>query len=355
MDPTARLIDASANRAREGLRVMEDIARFALNDADLTERLKRLRHDLRAQLAALPIRPGDLLAARDTAGDVGTTIATSAELDRAEGLADLGAAAAKRVQEALRTLEEASKSLGRDGKGFEAARYAAYGLERALSLRLAPPCPQWSLCVLVTRAMCVHHKPEEVVRRAAAGGAGCIQVREKNLPDAEHLDHAAGLVVLAHQLGLHAVVNDRTDIARLAGADGVHLGQTDLPVAAARAVLGPARWVGVSCATIEHARQAAADGADYCGLGPMFPSTTRPNPALAGTELVRAFLAGAATAGLPHLAISGVTPASIGRLASAGCRGVAACGAVCAASDPKAVCEALVRAVRPGADATIRP
>jgi thiamine-phosphate pyrophosphorylase len=352
MDPLFRLIDASANRAREGLRVMEDLARFVLDDTALTGSLKRLRHGLRDHLSTLPVRPADLLSARDTPGDVGTAITTPGELARPDALPDLATAAAKRAQEALRSLEESAKALGQPGTNFESLRYALYDLERTLLLRLAPPAPQWSLCVLVTRSLCVHHTPEAIVRLAAAGGANCVQIREKDMPDAERLDHTARLVRIARDAGIHAIVNDRADIARLADADGVHLGQTDLPVAAARRILGPGRWVGVSCASVDDARRAATDRADSIGLGPMFPSSTKPKPALAGPDLIRAVRDDPQAARLPHLAISGITPDNINRLAAAGCRGVAVSGAVCLAEDPESVCRAIINALRP-ADATI--
>lgn len=352
MDPTERIIDAAANRAREGLRVLEDIARFALDDRGLTERLKRVRHDLRAALDALPIRSPDLLAARDTPGDVGTTVKTDAESDRA-GLPAIATAAAKRAQEALRTLEETAKSLPRTGSPFEAARYHLYDIERELLLRLAPPCPQWTLCVLVTGHLCTHHTPAEVIRRAAEGGADCIQIREKDLDAGPLLDHAGAMVRACRAAGVHAIINDRADIARLTDADGVHLGQTDLPVAAARRILGPARWIGVSCSTIEHARRAAADDADSCGLGPMFPSTTKAKPALSGPQLIRDYLTDPTTARLPHLAISGITAHNAPQLAAAGARGLAVSSSVCSAEDPTTACRAIINALRN--PATIAP
>src|SRR6186997_2029720 len=108
MSSHARIIDANANRAREALRVMEDAARFALNDSKLTEQLKSLRHDLRAALDLLP--PGILEANRDTPGDVGTTISTSAEMDR-HTLLEVVVAAGKRLSESLRSIEEVSKTI----------------------------------------------------------------------------------------------------------------------------------------------------------------------------------------------------------------------------------------------------
>jgi thiamine-phosphate pyrophosphorylase len=355
MDPLARLADASANRAREGLRVLEDVARFVLDDAALTGDLKRLRHDLRAGLESLPLRAADLLGARDTPGDVGTGITTPGELDRSASLPGVVTAAAKRAQEALRSLEECAKALGGPPAVFESARYRLYDLERRLTLRLAPPCPQWALCVLVTASLCTHHTPEEIILRAAEGGADCVQIREKDIPDARRLEHTASLVAVCRRAGVHAVVNDRPDIARLTDADAVHLGQTDLPVREARRILGPSRWIGISCADLDQARAAVAHGADSLGLGPMFPSSTKPKPRLAGPDLVRAVTDDPATGRVPHLAISGVNPSNAGVLARSGCRGVAVSSAVCGAGDPAAVCRAIVEAVRSVTDATIGP
>src|SRR5690554_984319 len=126
-DAALRILDANANRAREALRVLEDVARFALNDAAIAGTLKQVRHDLAAAIAALPAGARDLLAARDTPGDVGTSISTDAEMRRA-GIGDVAAAAAKRLQEALRSMEEAAKTLAPSEapRRFEALRYRAY-------------------------------------------------------------------------------------------------------------------------------------------------------------------------------------------------------------------------------------
>lgn len=353
MDPFARLIDATANRASEGLRVLEDLARFVLDDESLTRTLKDLRHDLRRRIEALPVARADLLAARDVPNDVGADLTGAGESDRG-GPAGVATAAAKRAQEALRSLEEAAKALGSDARGFESARYRLYTAEQQLLQAIAPPCPQWTLCVLVTRDLCAHHAPAEVIRRAAEGGADCVQIREKGMDDAERLDHTGEMVAACRKAGVHAVVNDRPDLARLAGADAVHLGQRDLPVAAARRVLGPGRWIGVSCSTPDQARAAWADGADSIGLGPMFPSTTKPKPDLAGPALVRAVVEDPRAGRLPHLAISGINAANAGTLAAAGCRGVAVSGAVCSAEDPAGVCRAIIAALR-GPPATIAP
>ena len=244
MDPRARMIDANANRAREALRVMEDLARFALDDADLSARLKQARHDLAAAMAPITASLGGepaLLAWRDTPADVGTTISTDAESRRA-GTRDIAAAAGKRLTEALRVIEECAKvdpspDPPRPAAAalIESIRYRAYELERCLLTALgAGAAPQWKLCILITESLCAHHPWQRIAEEAIAGGADALQLREKQLEGAELLRRARWLVDLAKASGAAhrpaIIINDRPDIALLAGADAVHLGQTDLPV-----------------------------------------------------------------------------------------------------------------------------
>lgn len=341
-----RLLDANANRVREALRVLEDLARFVLDRADLVQLLKALRHDLRAALtngltkALAPGLPGAdalhglMLAARDTPNDVGTSISTPAEGHRT-GPADLAAAAGKRLTEALRSIEEAAKTFSPSlAAAAEQLRYRAYDAERRLALALPARCPQWRLCVLITRELCTHHPWPVVARLAIEGGADCLQLREKSLPDRELLHAATALVELARPLGCAVIINDRPDIARLARADGVHVGQTDLTPEHCRAILGAHAIVGLSADSPAAALDARRAGASYLGLGPMFVSTTKPKPTLAGPDLLHRVLADPELAALPHLAISGITPDNAPSLVAAGARGLAVSSAVCSAPDP---------------------
>ncbi len=344
-----RMIDANLNRTREGLRVMEDCARFGIDDASISERLKSTRHGLRGAIDALPIRPDSLISARDTAGDVGADIKTQSEQSRI-GLRDLISAAAKRATEALRVVEESVKALGSPGTPFESIRYAIYDIERDLTLALYPPCPQWSLCVLITRDLCTYHTPDRIVELAAEGGASCIQIREKTMPDADMLDHAGSLTRIAHTLGLHVMINDRVHIAKLVEADGVHLGQDDLPIHAARELLGRRFWIGRTCPTIQHAIDAIEQGADICGLGPVFTSTTKSKPTLAGTNLIESYLNDSRTMSTPMLAISGISPSNIDQLRAINCPGVAVSSAICSTEAPLDATRTIVDAISQQSD-----
>src|SRR5262249_50071004 len=234
----------------EALRVLEDYCRFARDDAGLSRSLKELRHDLAETLADLP--PAALLTARDTLADIGTDISTAQEQVR-HSLREVVQANVKRLQEALRSLEEYGKLYGPDlGQRLEGLRYRAYTLERAILLgadareRLADAKLYVLLGGATSRAAL-----DWTIAEAAAGGVDVIQLREKHLPDRDLLRRAREVRRWTRQAGVLFIVNDRPDIARLAEADGVHLGQDDLPVREARRLLGLDARIGVSTHTLE--------------------------------------------------------------------------------------------------------
>ena len=346
MAQVLRIIDANANRAREAMRVMEEAARFVLDDGQLASQLKHLRHDLRAAMEQSPAVAG-ASHWRDTPGDVGVSIATDSERRR-ESVAEVVIAAGKRLGEALRAIEEYAKVLDNDAAAapvlagrVEAIRYRAYDLEQRLNRAMGSGrVKQWRLCVLISESLCGGGDWKAVAGAAVDGGADCIQLREKDLEAGTLLDRARWLVELCRPAGVSVIVNDRPDVAMLAGADGVHLGQTDLPCEAVRRLVGRQLIVGVSTSNLEQAKRAQRDGADYCGVGPMFPTTTKHKDVIVGPDYLREFIA---WGGLPHLAIGGITPANVSQLAAAGGRGVAVSGCVCGSDDPAGICREIVQ------------
>jgi thiamine-phosphate pyrophosphorylase len=329
----ARILDAGANRAREALRVIEDYCRFVLDDAFLSRELKTLRHDLTETLAGLP---GPLLLeARDTLRDVGTWLTTAREEQRFSPL-EVVQANLKRLQEALRSLEEFGKLRGPDlGSALEKLRYRSYTLERAIVLgttareRLADA----RLYVLITGAGCAA-AIDWTIQEAAAGGVQIVQLREKQLSDRELLERAKQVRRWTRQVGVLFLMNDRPDLARLAEADGVHLGQDDLPIKEARRVIGPDALIGVSTHNLDQVRQAVRDGAGYIGVGPTFPSNTKAFAELAGLDFVRQ---AAAETTLPAFVLGGISLANLPQAIAAGARRVAVSQALCQAEDPQAV------------------
>ena len=165
----------------------------------------------------------------------------------------------------------------------------------------------------------------EVVALALAGGARLLQYRDKTDDHARRLAEARAIAALCAIHGVPMIVNDDVTLARVAGASGVHLGEDDGDVAAARAVLGPDAIIGVSCYdSLERARQLAAAGADYLAFGAFFPSPTKPHARRASFELLRQ----TAALGLPRVAIGGITPDNGGPLIDAGADYLAVISAV---------------------------
>lgn len=326
-----RILDANFNRAREAARVLEDYCRFALNDRYLTEQVKELRHGIAAAAGQLPAQL--LLGSRETQHDVGTQVSAPGEYER-HTPAQVATVNLKRLQEALRSLEEFGKLVHPElGRELESLRYRSYTLERAIGTvgRNRERLERARLYVLLSGSQCPAAL-DWTIARAAAGGADVIQLREKSMPDRQLLARAREVRSWTRSAGVLFIVNDRPDIARLAEADGVHLGQDDLTVAEARRIMGPDALIGVSTHTIEQLRQAVLDGADYVGIGPVFPSPTKRFDHFPGLEFVRA---AATETTLPAFALGGIGPGNVGAVVAAGGRRIAVSSAVAAADDPE--------------------
>ena len=185
----------------------------------------------------------------------------------------------------------------------------------------------------------------EIVEAAIAGGVDVVQLREKETDARWRYELGRELRDVTAVAGVDLIVNDRIDIAQAIDADGVHVGQSDLPVAVARDLLGPGAVVGCSAATVEAAREAEADGADYLGVGTIYGTTSKDVDAYkdgVGPERV-AEITDAVS--IPVVGIGGVTAANAGPVVEAGAAGVAVISAITAAEDPGAATEALAAAV----------
>jgi thiamine-phosphate pyrophosphorylase len=333
-----RILDAAGNRAREGLRVVEDFVRFVLDDRHLTELCKQLRHDLTAALSQ--IATDSRMAARETQEDVGTVLTTPSE-QRRDNVASVVRANFARLQESLRSLEEFGK-LANAGlsESFKQLRYRVYTLERAVDITSG------SIEVLAAAKLYVlfdgRGSPEEFERLVVSlidAGVQAIQLRDKQLTDRELLARARLLRALTWETPTLCIINDRPDLAALAGADGVHVGQEEISVKDARRIVGTAALVGVSTHSIEQARQAVLDGANYIGVGPTFPSATKQFEQFPGVELLRTV---AAEIRLPAFAIGGINRENLGEVLAAGFTRIAVSGAVTAADDPRQAAKELL-------------
>ncbi len=317
-----RILDANLNRAREALRVLEDLARFHHDDRALAASLKDARHSLDVQ--ARP-HARAFLAARDSDADVGR------DGDRAVAeprpLASVAEANFKRAQEALRTIEEVAKGRFAPLSGAaQRLRYALYAAEK----RFADPLRRLAsarLCVLLDPS--VTSRPlEEVAAEALRGGAEILQLRQKPRVD-------LGLARAVRKAVPDAlfIVNDDAAAAVASGADGVHLGLEDLPIRAARR-LGVG-IVGATSHSLAEARRAVRAGADYISVGPVFATPLKPDLKPEG----RSYLAAAKRLGVPWFCIGGITAGNVER----GFGRVAVCAGVIAQRDPAAAARAIRR------------
>ncbi len=343
-----RIIDAALNRAGEGLRVVEDYVRFVLDDPFLTRQIKTLRHEL-GQAAAL-VPAADRHAARDTSADVGTHISTDSEGRRGDAW-DVCAASFKRAEQALRSLEEYGKLVDAEfASRCESIRYRLYTLEKAVDVGRTSreQLDDVRLCVLVDGRDSAADF-ERLVQVLVDAGVGMIQLRDKHLDDRELMDRARQLRELTRGTRSLAIINDRADVAAITGADGVHLGQDDLSVKDARAIVGTRMLVGVSTHDIDQARTAVLDGANYLGAGPTFASQTKAFDDFAGLDYLRE---AAAEIRLPTFAIGGIGVDNLPEVLSAGISRIAVGAAVTEARDPGvAVRELLVMLESPTAEA----
>jgi len=208
-----------------------------------------------------------------------------------------------------------------------------------------------SLYVVLDRTAAAGRDLEVILDATLAGGCRMIQLREKEWPSGRLLPLAERMRDRCRRAGATFIVNDRVDLALAVGADGVHLGQDDLPPRAARPLLRPGMVLGRSTHSVGQAREAQVEGADYIAVGSMFPTRTKPNFQLVGPELIRAIRPETRS---PLVGIGGVTRENVAEVIRAGADGVAVISAVCGAPDPAAATREFLAAIRAARDLTGR-
>ena len=317
-----RILDANLDRAREGLRIIEEWCRFGLNHSHFTEECKQLRQEI-AQWHNDTIR-----AARDTSNDLGTALSHPQEEQRSS-VAQVLRANFCRIQEALRVLEEYGKiESPQMGAAFKQMRYRVYVLETNLTGYQRHQKLRQAHLYLVTAPT---ENLFETVESALQGGLSLVQYRDKNADDLTRLSNAERLKQLCHQYDALFIINDRVDLALAVDADGVHLGQEDVPIAFARQLLGSQKIIGRSTHKPDDLQRAIKEGADYVGVGPVYETPTKAGRAAAGLEYVRY---AAQNASLPWFAIGGVDTDNLEEVLLAGAERIAVVRAIMSAEKP---------------------
>lgn len=317
-----RILDANLDRAREGLRVIEEWCRFGLENAAFTEQCKHWRQELAHW------HHSELRAARNTPDDPGTDLTHPQEAVRSSVEQVLQANFA-RVEEALRVLEEYSKVYQSEmAIAVKQMRYEVYTLESQLLTIQRRQRLESARLYLVTSPV---DSLFTTVELALQGGVTLVQYRDKEADDAVRYRNAEKLRQLCRDYDALFIVNDRVDLALAVDADGVHLGQEDMPFEWARRMLGQHKIIGRSTHSAEELDRAIAEGADYVGVGPVYETPTKAGRPAAGLEYVRY---AAAHCSIPWYAIGGIDTQNIHQVLDAGAERVSVVRAIMQSDQP---------------------
>ncbi len=337
-----RLIDANLDRIGEGLRVLEDISRFILDDSELCGQIKTLRHEL---VKGTPGLQTSLVLARRVGDDVGPHLEIPLDNQR-EDLQAVVIANARRVQESLRVIEEFAKlpftPLGVSPTKLEQSRFTIYELEQRLVTRLLRQEKVKGLAglyAILDISSLQEQDPITAAYEIIQGGVTTLQLRDKQSTRAELLRLAQHLRELCHQNGVVFLINDYVDVALAAQADGVHLGQRDLPVSEVRRLLPLDKVIGCSVTTVSQAQQAQVEGADYIAVGAIYPTKSKKDFKLVGIE---GLIDVSKSTSLPVIAIGGANLSNVEEIMKAGATGIAAISAILSAADRKSATQQLI-------------
>ncbi|HIE44058.1 MAG TPA: thiamine phosphate synthase [Candidatus Omnitrophica bacterium] len=280
-----RIIDVNIDRAREGLRVIEDTMRFIFEKRELTERARELRQEISNLPSALNISLPKLLSSRESEADLGRE---REEQQRGDTL-EIVSSNFSRVEESIRVIEEYSRILNvKATPQIKKIRFEVYTLQKKIHLTLHRKNRVSKLGLyIITDEEIAGKSHQRIAIEAVKGGADTIQLRDKKNSTRKILQEAHQMRRIIPEDKVLFIINDRADITVACDGDGVHLGKDDLPVQQVREIIGESKLIGVSCDNVEEAEKAEEAGADYISLGPIFYTTTKEGlPPPVGTEII---------------------------------------------------------------------
>lgn len=325
-----RIIDVNLNRTAEGLRILEEISRFVLNNRDFSSFLKNVRHKI-CQVQENDYQ--ELLIARDSINDVGLKVQNP---DSRVDIESVFKANIKRVQQSLRVLEEYDIN---NSSIYEELRYQIYNFEKEMWSVLKLDLKKYLLnnksLYLVTNSDGFENDDKflDAVAQALAGGVDIVQLREKKANARRIIELGKKIRQLTSMYNALFIVNDRVDIAKIVNADGVHLGQDDVEIDYAKMILGDDKIIGISTHEPEQALKAIKEGADYIGVGPVFETPTKPGRKSVGIEYVK--WASENVLDIPFYAIGGINQENVCDVIKSGARNIAVVRAIINAPSPK--------------------
>ena len=331
---SAQIIDANLDRAREGIRVIEDWCRFTHLNNEFVVVLKDWRHQLSKHHHYF------YREARNTSNDKGLGLSHPSQNNRANQ-EDVLLANASRIQEALRVIEEFSRNSDPElAKVSSDIRYGMYELESNLIRRFHLESRKLTLkecsLYLITSP---NKNIKEIVLEALKAGVKMVQYRCKEYEDRRKLEEGKELLSICKRFESILIVNDRIDIALAINADGVHLGQNDVPVSTARRLLGEEKIIGLSTHCLRDIQDANNTCCDYVGLGPVFKSKTKETLDPIGTKQIKEL---SKKARVPSFAIGGIDLSNINELILAGANQIAVSNAIIQSNQPGATAKEML-------------
>lgn len=319
-----RIIDANIDRAREGLRVVEDTLRFFFDKKELTERIRNLRQEIPNLPSLLSIPLHKLLASREIEKDIGRI----REEKERKNPVELISSNLSRVEESMRVLEEYSRILNpKATPHIKKMRFEVYHLQKMIHLAIYRGGLTSRLGIYIITDKEIAGRPhEEIARLAINGGADTIQLRDKKNSTLQMYEEAKKIRKIIPKEKALFIVNDRVEIAVASDADGVHLGKDDLSIHEARKIIGEDKIIGFSCDNLDEAVKAEKEGADYISLGPIFSTITKKDlPAPLGIKVIKE---AKKRISIPLVAIGGIDETNMKEVVKEGANSIAILSAV---------------------------
>ncbi len=314
--PFLRIIDVNLNRLDGSLKLIEDIARFNISDRRILIQTRNIRNAFRDFKKSLPLR--EVILSRRSKEDPGRPAKFDAGATKTSTAVILSNLA--RAKEASRTLEETCGTLDAKLSGsMKEIRFKIYDLERDLVKYIDRRFDPY-LHVIIDEQYLRSRSVEEVTRTLVKNGATMIQLRITSLNDRSFLKYANAIRKIIGKKDVKFIVNNRPDIALACNAHGVHLGQEDMPVIVARRIMGDAAIIGCSARSVKEARKAESDGADYLGVGAIYPTKTKPDARKCAISTLRSICR---SVKIPVIGIGGVDDSNYKSVLRAGASGIA--------------------------------
>ncbi len=310
------ILDVNFNRLTESLKFIEDYARFEIADQLILLKIRKLREDFTQLKKIFPLV--NLIAHRQSRIDPGRE--PGFDSVPRNDVKDLVLANLSRAKESSRTIEEILRlKHGKLGKKMKELRFQIYDVEKLLLQKMERKFDP-RLCVIIDEKYLCKSDLEKVINIFEDYGVTMTQLRVKNMSDREFYYYAAKIRRLIHSSSLKFIINDRVDIALAVNADGLHLGQEDMPLSTIRETFGNKLIIGISAHTLKQALTAQKAGADYLGVGAVFPTSTKCDATLCGLDLIRHI---SKSTRIPVVGIGGINDKNYRKVIKAGASGIA--------------------------------